>query len=192
MVGVWGVVGVVLVAVAVVVVVAVVGVGLAGLLGVSGSGVGVGLRGVEGTFEEFLAVSAVGVFLRASSPLAAVVLLPPFIDAVDVAAFPTLLSFFTGSKVKPVEVKPVEVVLNIGVDVEAALDGDDLNGFSSSLAGKPTTSSLSGEAILKPATPLTTACGVDSCEGGSGCFIGVRLAASLSILLGVVGWSGIS
>lgn len=187
MVGVWGVVGVVLVAVAVVVVVAVVGVGLAGLLGVSGSGVGVGLRGVEGTFEEFLAVSAVGVFLRASSPLAAVVLLPPFIDAVDVAAFPTLLSFFTGSKVKP-----VEVVLNIGVDVEAALDGDDLNGFSSSLAGKPTTSSLSGEAILKPATPLTTACGVDSCEGGSGCFIGVRLAASLSILLGVVGWSGIS
>ena len=101
------------------------------------------------------------------------------------AAFATLLNFFTGSKVKPVEVKPVEVVLNIGVEAGFAREADEANGFSSSSAGRPTTSSLSGEAILKPAIPLTTVCGVDSSETGSGCFIGVRLVASPSSFRGV-------
>ena len=112
----------------------------AGLFGVRGStgGVGVCLRGVAGGFMGCLAAVEVVDLLGVSLSFAAMLLLILAAGrGFGVATRPAVLSFFTGSKAKPVEVKPVALVLKIDEGEEIAFGGAELKGLSSSSAIRP-------------------------------------------------------
>lgn len=157
--------------------------------GSAAGGVGVDLRGVVGGFMGCLVDEEVGLSRVLFSFAAMLLLALAAGGVVDMAARPAVLSFFTGSKVKPVEVKPDAVVVNIGEGEGITFGGAELNGFSSSSATRPWTLSLSGVSMLNPAMRLTTVFGVDSCEAGSGCLLGVVLRASPASLRGFEGSS---
>lgn len=107
----------------------------AGFFGVRGStgGVGVCLRGVAGGFMGCLAAVEVVDLLGVSLSFAAMLLLILAAGrGFGVATRPAVLSFFTGSKAKP-----VALVLKIDEGEEIAFGGAELKGLSSSSAIRP-------------------------------------------------------